>query len=140
MSRSGAAWLFRVLLRAYPAGFRRRFGDGMTVAFLRDLAGRGSTGTRAALWMITVFHVFTGAPLEHLVEWRRRVAGVTSGRMVSGLGADMAHAIRLVRRTPLVTVAVTATLGIGIAGTTVALEHEERDDLARRHRAAGQFR
>ena len=68
--------VFRLLLFAYPAGFRRRFGREMELLVLarhRELAARGP-GARARMWLEVIADTLRAAPfqrLESLLEGAR---------------------------------------------------------------------
>jgi hypothetical protein len=59
---------FRLLLLAYPAGFRRRFGREMDLVVLarrRELAARGGSA-RVRLWLEVAADTLRAAPLQRL--------------------------------------------------------------------------
>lgn len=69
--------IYRMLIRAYPASFRREYGSEMTEVF-RDLAQeawqeRGVIGL-ALLWLRTVPDFLLSGAAQHLHETRRRIA------------------------------------------------------------------
>lgn len=72
----GSLPAFRLLLFAYPAGFRRRFGREMELLVLarhRELAARG-LGARVRLWLDLIADTLRVAPfqrLESLLEGAR---------------------------------------------------------------------
>lgn len=68
--------IFRLLLRTYPASFRREYGDEMTSVF-RDMAEAAwrRRGTAGLLWLTwPIVSDFLGnVPRQHIEETRRRV-------------------------------------------------------------------
>jgi predicted permease len=98
---------YRWLLTRAPASFRRRYGDEMralAAARVRDC--RGLARPRRALQELTdvLFTVW----LE-----RRRAGGGTSAA-TTAFGADVRTACMSLRRTPAATVAIAATLTLGL--------------------------
>ena len=73
--------IYELLVKAYPASFRRRYGDEMTRVF-RELATdalrqRGAFGLMTA-WFRVLGDLAWTAPQEHLVELQRRIEMKTS--------------------------------------------------------------
>ncbi len=69
--------IYGMLIRAYPASFRREYGEEMTEVF-RDLAQeawqeRGVIGL-VLLWLRTVPDLLLSGAAQHLHETRRRIA------------------------------------------------------------------
>ena len=90
-------FLFRVLLRLYPAPFRGEYGDEMwRVVAQRQRDGEGGL----ALWIPTIGDTLVSAAQTHWDLMRQ----------------DLAYALRAFRRTPgfTATVLIVAALGIGV--------------------------
>jgi predicted permease len=102
--------VFVLLLRAYPAQTRERFGDGMRFAMSRDLEAARTRGPRAvaAFWGTTLADTCRFALAE-------RRGGFT---MRGGLTVDWRDAWRSLRSAPLVTVFAVVSLALGIGGVT----------------------
>jgi putative ABC transport system permease protein len=102
--------LFGLLLRAYPAQTRERFGDGMRFAMSRDLEAARSRGPRAvaAFWGTTLAETCRFALAE-------RRGGLT---MRGILTVDWRDAWRSLRSAPLVTAFAVVSLALGIGGVT----------------------
>ena len=96
---------FRSLLRILPREFRAEFGDEMEATFAEAEEDARRAGGRRAVWMLwlrTAAGVFRLAPREH---WDQ-------------LTQDVSYALRLMRRTPGVSIAAILTLSIAIGATT----------------------
>jgi hypothetical protein len=81
-----AGRLYRAALLAYPAGFRRRWGQQMVETFRdgsRD-AARGGPGTLARFWLRAGGDLLGNAVLERCATWRRSGA-VNRGALVVGV-------------------------------------------------------
>ncbi len=119
MSTGGVRW-YRSLLRAYPRVFRDRFSEGMCTAFAHELERRRGVVAVAALWLITVWHVATMAPLERVAEWRkwRPTPSRSLADAAYGVIMDLRVALRSIRANPVLSATVIATLGVGIGGAT----------------------
>ena len=111
MSVAGA---YRVLLRAYPRGFRERFGPAMEQA-LRDryraAAARGR-GAVAALAGRTLADVATNAVALRLSQRERTTMNWQS------LAMDARYALRMFARNPMFTLLAVAALTLGIGANT----------------------
>lgn len=112
---------YRLLLRAYPAPYRVRFGEVMRETFLSDHARVRQEGVVGLIpfWTMTVAQaVWFGA--------RERYSGRTSlmtavrrlRRWPGFVLADVSYALRTLLRSPVFTLASVMSLSVGIAGTT----------------------
>ena len=103
--------LFRLLLKAFPGGFRETHGDEMTELFRRQRdEARGHFGSVAKLWISVIADM-----MRHGVSVRfgtrrslRQMVALPSVRIT----------LRSLLRTPGFTAVVVLTLGIGIGATT----------------------
>ena len=102
--------MFGLLLRAYPAAARDRFGAGMKYAWATDLAAARRRGrpAAAAFWIVTTVDVLRFAAAE-------RFGG---GSMRASLTVDWRDAWRSLRTAPLVSAFAVLSLGLGIGGVT----------------------
>lgn len=138
--RSWAGRVYGLLLRAYPAAYRARFGSSMRDTFTRDHARIRTLGRAARLsfWIVTLAQALWFGAGERLRlragtgSLRTRAAtGAASGalahgprRRIASTGprwsprADARHALRLLARSPLFTGTAIASLAIGIAAST----------------------
>lgn len=126
---------FRILLRAYPAAFRRRFSVDMCHTFrarLRDARSRGAPAA-GLFWIRTGVHtvlfglwerlriVSRGLPVEpHTPDGERRHG---AGDRFRDLLTELRLAFRSIRRRPgLALASITALgLGIGLTATTFSI-------------------
>lgn len=121
--------LYRALLVAYPADFRRRFGTEAAQTFRelhRDERARGGVGAVVRLWPRTVLEVIVNGMTERWETRRgrrrdRRVAltaGSPGGRVrwVAGFTQDLRYAVRTLSKQPAYSLTVIGMLTLGIAG------------------------
>ena len=90
--------LHRRLLWLYPREFREEYGEEMAFVYRKRAADEGAV----RLWLALLGDVVRTAPREHL----------------SVLSQDVRHAVRLFRRTPIVTATALLTIALGIGSTT----------------------
>jgi putative ABC transport system permease protein len=115
------ARLYRLLLLAYPAAFRQRFGRDMTTAFLQLARERRATGGLpglCALWARTLVDVIGNAGAERLAT--RVGAPPDSGRgrtMWFSILQDLRYGARTMRRAPALTAVVLLTMALGVGGS-----------------------
>ena len=120
------ARVYRLLLLAYPADFRRRFAGDMTDAFLqlaRERWHAGGIGAVAALWLRTVVDVAVNASAARAdarrrTERARQERGRSMQQLWNSIMQDTRYALRTMRRTPGVTTAVVITLALGIGASS----------------------
>jgi hypothetical protein len=77
-------WIYRRLLRLYPAAFRARYGDAMISLFreqLRDARAAGERGSIASLWARCLVDLAATVPKQHF-EKERKVPQVADGSPV----------------------------------------------------------
>lgn len=94
---------YRALLRLYPSGFRREFGDEMLELFERRLAAAGPLG-RAALLLEALADVATHALAAHWDVLRQ----------------DVGYTLRTVRRAPMFAGTVVIVTALGVGANTAA--------------------
>ena len=152
--------VYRLLLRLLPAAFRRRAGhEELELAFIacmeRERRRRGRIGVVWA-WLRGVVDVLTAAALMWVdVRRSRQVAALSQldtphgDTLMRTLVQDTRHAIRTLRRAPLFSAVVIATLGLSIGVNTAissivdavllrALPYRGPDRLAVAYEAIGQ--
>jgi putative ABC transport system permease protein len=95
-------WIYRWLLKLYPAGFRERYTDPMQRQFREDLAEVRSTPELLRFWGQTLWDFARSMP----------------GQLARELGQDTRHALRLWRRRPINTAFAIAVLTIAIGANT----------------------
>ena len=114
---AGTVIVYRLLLLAFPASFRDRFGKDMTDVFadrLREARRKGRLAV-AVLWLRSVADIAAHATAE------RRVAHATatrSGGYMSGFGSDVVTALRGLIRRPGFTLAIGLMLAVGLGFNT----------------------
>jgi putative ABC transport system permease protein len=116
--------LYRLLLLAFPAGFRERFGGDMTAAFLQLARERRSSGGVIGvigLWVRTLADIAANAWAVHAAAGahRRHPHGDKRMRNLwSSIVQDVRYAGRTVRRAPGVAAVVVATMALGIGASS----------------------
>lgn len=113
MSRAAAITLYRTLLLCYPSAFREEYGDLMLLMFVAQVGEarrNGSLFQQAKLWTQAALDVLTVAPKErsHL------------------LSQDLRFALRGLRRNPVFTFAIIATLTLGIGSASAVFSLVDR--------------
>ena len=58
--------LYRILLRAYPAGYRREYGEAMAQCFRDQLRAADTAGARVRLWFRTMADLARSIPARYL--------------------------------------------------------------------------
>src|SRR5579884_127491 len=95
-------WLYRLLLKLYPAGFRENYAGPLEREFRDERAEAGGAAELARLWVRTAVDLLLSAPPQ----------------MIREFGEDARHALRLWRRRPAHTVFAIAALAAGIGAST----------------------
>ncbi|MEX2285258.1 MAG: ABC transporter permease [Gemmatimonadota bacterium] len=101
--------IIRGLLRLYPATFRRRYGAAM-LEFHRD---RVRDGVTIAGWARIIADHLTAALSERLRSSESRLHS-TGGASLATLAQDATYALRVLARRPVFTIAVVATIALGV--------------------------
>jgi predicted permease len=116
--RTLADRFYALLLRAYPAPFRDRFGAGMRYAFAcdRDAVRAGGWWGYARFWVFTIVDTIRSGFAErsesraHLSEEKRKMKG--------WFVVDWRDGWRSLRGTPAVTALAVLSLGLGIGANS----------------------
>jgi putative ABC transport system permease protein len=126
---------YRVVLRLFPKSFRDRFGDQLVSTFGAIVAERQARDGLPGLirqWRLTLGDVARQAPAERWSSWTGRplrlsartvhVSGHDSGASrrsaIEAVGQDLRFARRTLTRTPWSSMALVATIALGIGATT----------------------
>lgn len=127
-----AVLLYRGVLRLYPSGLRREFGDEMSDLVERQWSrARAARRGRIVLGRRIARDVLSSLPREHWrafearrAEARRLRAALETRRStgdspMSAFFQDLRYALRTLTQQPLVSLLVVGMLGLGIAGNAV---------------------
>ena len=94
--------LLRALLRMLPAEFRGEYGREMEMTFRSERRESRGTTSLLRLWLATLADIVKTAPAEH----------------VDILTRDLAYAVRMLARRPVLTLTATLTLALGVGANT----------------------
>jgi putative ABC transport system permease protein len=96
--------VYRLLLRLFPASFRREYGDEMSAVFERRRRDAAGTGATVRLWIHAVLDVMTNAARVH-------------GDV---LQQDLRYTLRTLGRSPAFTATAILVSALGLGATTAA--------------------
>ena len=108
--------VYRFLLRAYPAEFRRAYGDEAVHVFSRlhaDAVTRG-VGAVFSLWLHSIIAVLSDGLRERFVEHR----STRRGSFLEDFITDTRTGVRALARRPAFAAATLAVIGLGVGATT----------------------
>jgi predicted permease len=102
-------YLYRLLLRCYPASFRNEYGEEMVRLFAERRQAASAAG-RLALWLEAIGDALDAAPRTH----------------VDILRQDLRYTRRALARTPAFATAVIVVMALGIGATTAVFTIADR--------------
>jgi len=107
-------WWVSAIARLYPREYRERLGDDLVDAMLACVARE----RRGGVWpLLTGVRLLVDA-LTTFLPGTVRSAPSTGDSLMQSLIADLRHAIRMLRRAPLFSVLIVATLALAIGANT----------------------
>lgn len=68
-----AEHLYRILLKAYPTGYRREYEQAMAQCFRDQLRAADTSAKRVRLWLHTAIDLALSISARHLERWMRRL-------------------------------------------------------------------
>ena len=112
---------YRMLLRAYPAQYRARFGGDMLDTFVHDWARVRQLGAWSIVhfWIVTIAQAVWFGASERRGPANPAGAPMPSNRFRFSLLPDVRYALRLLARSPLFALTSVVSLALGLAATTV---------------------